>query len=463
MTNLVKSADAKGRAITARPLAVLLAVGALCFFAMTTAALAIPAPTLTSTNPLSPGSSLTPMVRGNVEEAETKAVTFGTVNGLRPITSAIDLSDTIRVYTTANCSGSPVGEGPLEDLQGEGIAVGTVGAGSVTTFYATVTDNTETSQCSPGLSYRHISGAPAAPVFTGANPPSGTNENLPRLIGSADPEAVVAVYASADCSGGVANSASGAQFGSVGVQVLVVDNSDNTFSAKATLGGFVSPCSSPPLVYKESTPPPETNPGTGEPGGGGGGGFTPATVVTPPPPPRLRMIPGTAANNNAPLVGGTATGASAVRIYAGGSCDDSAIVARGSVAELAAGIPVRVADNVSATFSAVALAGATASKCSQAVTYVEDSLSPHTRITMGPASKTAKRKAVIRFTDTTGDVPGTTYFCKVDKAKWKACSSPLRLKKLKAKRYLVRVKAVDPAGNAEAKGSKRAFKVIRHP
>jgi hypothetical protein len=462
MTNLVKSADTKGRAIAARPLVVLLAVGALCFFAMTVAAQAIPAPTLTSTNPLSPGSSLTPMVRGNVEEAETKAVTFGTANGLQPITSAIDLNDTIRVYTTANCSGSSVGEGPLEDLKGEGIAVGTVGVGSVTTFYATVTDGTETSQCSPGLSYRHVSGAPAAPILTGANPPSGTNENLPRLIGSADPEAVVAIYASADCSGSVANSASGAQFGAEGIQVLVTDNSDNTFSAKATLGGFVSVCSSPPLVYKESTPPPETNPGTGEPGGGGGG-FTPATVVTPPPSPRLRMIPGAAANNNTPLVAGTATGAGAVRIYAGGSCDDNAIVARGSVAELAAGIPVRVVDNVSATFSAVALTGATASKCSQAVTYVEDSLSPHTRITMGPASKTAKRKAVIRFTDTTGDAPGTTYFCKVDKAKWKACSSPLRLKKLKPKHHLVRVKAVDPAGNAEAKGAKRGFKVIRHP
>ncbi len=463
MTNLVKSADIKGRAIAARPLMVLLAVGALSGFWSASAEGAVPAPTLTATNPLSPGSSLTPKVIGNVEEAETKVVTFGESDGLRPVTLAVDLNDAVRVYTTANCAGSPVGEGPLEDLQGEGIAVGTVGVASVTTFYATVTDDTETSQCSPGLSYRHISGAPAAPVFAGANPPSGTNENLPRLIGSADPEAVVAIYASPDCSGGVANSASGMQFGSVGIQVLVADNSDNTFSAKATLGGFVSLCSSPPLVYKESTPPPETNPGTGEPGGGGSGGFTPATVVTPPPPPRLRMIPGTAANNNTPLVGGTATGASAVRIYAGGSCDDSAIVARGSVAELAAGIPVRVADNVSATFSAVALAGATASKCSHAVTYVEDSLSPHTRITMGPAAKTAKRKAVIRFTDTTGDAPGTTYFCKVDRGKWRACSSPLRLKKLEARRYLVRVKAVDPAGNAEAKGAKRGFKVIRHP
>ena len=33
---------------------------------------------------------------------------------------------------------------------------------------------------------------------------------------------------------------------------------------------------------------------------------------------------------------------------------------------------------------------------------------PHTRITMGPASRTRRRKAVFRFTDTTGIAPGTT-------------------------------------------------------
>ena len=127
------------------------------------------------------------------------------------------------------------------------------------------------------------------------------------------------------------------------------------------------------------------------------------------------MLPGGYANDNTPLVAGTATGASSVRIYAAADCD-GAVVARGSIAELAAGIPVRVVDNVSASFSAVAVAGETASKCSQAVGFVEDSPTPRTRITMGPAAKTAKRKAVIRFADTTGDVPGTTFLCKVDKA-----------------------------------------------
>ncbi len=80
---------------------------------------------------------------------------------------------------------------------------------------------------------------------------------------------------------------------------------------------------------------------------------------------------------------------------------------------------------------------------------------------MGPAAKTAKRKAVIRFTDTTGTSPGTVFLCKVDKKKWSQCSSPLKLKKLKPKRHVIRVKAADPAGNVEIKGAKRAFKVIR--
>jgi len=163
-----------------------------------------------------------------------------------------------------------------------------------------------------------------------------------------------------------------------------------------------------------------------------------------------------------PRVTGTAPGAAAVRIYASASCDGP-VVAKGSATEFAAGLPIRVVDNDTIVFSAVSLSAEAVSGCSDPVAYVEDSLTPRTRITMGPAAKTAKRKAVIRFTDTTGSSPGTTFLCKVDKKKWKPCSSPLRLTKLRPRRHLVRVKAVDPAGNVETKGAKRGFKVIARP
>ncbi len=80
---------------------------------------------------------------------------------------------------------------------------------------------------------------------------------------------------------------------------------------------------------------------------------------------------------------------------------------------------------------------------------------------MGPGVKTRHRKAVFRFTDITDDPPGTHFYCKVNHRKWRTCNSPFRLRHLHTHRYVLRVKATDTAGNAETKGVKRRFKVIR--
>ena len=149
-----------------------------------------------------------------------------------------------------------------------------------------------------------------------------------------------------------------------------------------------------------------------------------------------------------------------MRIFTKEDCSGSP-VAKGSVAQFEAGLEVQVADNAIVAFYGVSVGpGGAQSRCSAPAYYVEDSLTPHTRITMGPASKTRKRNAVFRFADTTGDAPGTTFFCKFDSRKWKQCSSPLNLKRLPRKRHVLKVKAVDPAGNAETKPAKRRFKVV---
>lgn len=180
-----------------------------------------------------------------------------------------------------------------------------------------------------------------------------------------------------------------------------------------------------------------------------------------PDPPHLRTVPGGVANDDTPMVTGTAPGAASVRIFTNSTCDGTP-VAKGSAAQFAAGLEVQVVDNVAVSFYAVSVGGnGRQSACSQPVVYVEDSTVPHTRITMGPASRTRKHVAVFRFTDTTGAAPGTAFFCKVDRGKWKPCSSPLRLRRLHLRRYTVRVRAIDPAGNAEKKGAMRRFKVVR--
>lgn len=440
----------------ARPLSCVFALAILLLLLIAPAARAdLLTPMLISTNPVSPGASTTPRIKGAIEESDTKVITFGT-SSLRPTTQDESPDNIVRLYTAADCTGPVAGEGTVATLEGAGILVGTaVAPDSVTFYYATQTDGIETSACSQGLRYRQVTTPPAMPIVTSIDPDSPANNNFPRLIGSADPEGTVAVYASDSCGGGEVASGSGELFAAPGIQVGVADNSENVFSVQVTLAGFVSECSGP-VDYREITPATDPGPGPG-PGPGNGGGKT----SDPPPAPRLRTIPGGSANDNTPLVTGTAAGAASVKIFATASCD-GAVVAKGGAAEFAAGLPVRVMDNAAVVLTALSVAGDKVSKCSDPVVYVEDSLTPRTRITMGPAAKTAKRKAVIRFTDTTGNSAGTVFRCKVDNKKWKPCSSPLRLKKLKPKKYTVRVKASDPAGNTEAKGAKRSFKVIAH-
>lgn len=450
----------KGRAVTARPLLVLGLASAFLLAAPALAQATLLPPLLTESNPASPGASAMPRIRGQVEEEITKAVPFGTASFDGPITRDPEPNNTVRLYTDSNCSGPVAANGTVSGLEDTGLQV-TVIAESTTTFYGIQENGEEASVCSPqGFSYRQVSSAPVAPSFTGASPASPANYNFPYLLGSADPEATISIYAGSGCSGSPVASGSGATFAAPGIQVSVTDNTETTFYAKATMAGFSSPCTTTPIVYREVTPPPAEQPG-------GGGGSTPvvnAPAATPPPAPRLRMVPGHVANDNSPIVTGTALEAGWVKVFAGAHCGAAALAKVPIAAFLASGVVVQVPDNSLSTLSATSLSlSGRESGCSEAVTYVEDSTAPHTRITMGPASKTAKRKAIFRFTDTTGDPAGTAFLCKVDAAKWKACSSPLTLRHLRPHRYTVEVKATDPAGNAEPKGAKRRFKVIRHP
>lgn len=280
------------------------------------------------------------------------------------------------------------------------------------------------------------------------------------MTAGSGPNATIDLFGSANCEGPTIGTGTAQQLDTSGIQVSVGSETTTVISARQTDDEGTSGCSNaiayehvkelPPTEEPPATPPP-TPP------------VQPNDPIGPTPsPPRLRTIPGGWANDNTPLVTGSAPGASSVRIYADPRCQGSP-VAKGSAGELAAGIPVRVVDNDVTVFSGKSVAGDKSSSCSDPVLYVEDSLTPHTRITMGPAAKTAKRRAIFRFMDTTGNAPGTTFLCKVDTRRWKRCTSPLRLRKLRPKRYTVRVKAIDPAGNAETRGAKRRFKVVAHP
>jgi hypothetical protein len=82
------------------------------------------------------------------------------------------------------------------------------------------------------------------------------------------------------------------------------------------------------------------------------------------------------------------------------------------------------------------------------------------RITFGPAFKTRARRPVFRFVDATGQ-PGTSFICRLDRRRWRPCSSPLRLKHLRRGRHVLRVKAENAVGEWEQRPTKRAFKLVR--
>jgi hypothetical protein len=324
-----------------------------------------------------------------------------------------------------------------------------------------------------------VSAAPPTPILTGTDPVSPNTSLTPSVHGnstgviiSAIPgvrsagsgpvargvgEPTIAVYADKGCEEPPVAEGTAHDLDTVGIPVEVAPESTTFFTVKQSDSTGTSGCSNP-IEYQQvkELPPPKEPP----PGGGGSGGTPAPGSGTPPPPPHLRTIPAGIANDNTPLVTGSAPGAASVRIFIDPDCSGAA-VASGSAPQFADGIPVRVLDNAVVVLYGVSVGpGGARSRCSVPTYYVEDSLAPHTRITMGPAAKTRRHTAIFRFTDVNGDNPGTTFYCKVDHRRWRTCSSPLRLRHLHHHRYTVEVKATDPAGNVETRPARRRFRVI---
>jgi hypothetical protein len=203
--------------------------------------------------------------------------------------------------------------------------------------------------------------------------------------------------------------------------------------------------------------------------------------TTPPDPPTLiGTDPASPANDNTPKILGAAEGGSAVRLYTNSACTGSP-VGSGPAAELTSpGIQLStpVPDNSTTTFYATATdISNNTSACSStlvsggSVTYVEDSTLPaaptitgtapvalDTAITKGPKKKTRKRRPKFSFT---ASESGATFLCKLDKQGFKPCGSPFQPpKKLKLGKHVLKVAAVDAAGNADPTPAVSKFKVL---
>jgi DNA-binding beta-propeller fold protein YncE len=285
-------------------------------------------PTLTGTVPESPANDNSPRIRGSVEE-----------------------DSTVRLYATDDCSGAAVATGSGSELASPGLEVA-VADDSTTTFHATATDRAgNSSDCSASsITYTEDSTAPGKPTLTDTDPDSPGNDNSPLVKGTAEASATVEIYTTSDCSGAAAGIGSGSELASPGLEVSVADDSTTTFRAAATdRAGNSSGCSASSIAYTEDSTPPSA----------------PTLTDTDPDSP---------ANDNSPVVKGTAEASATVRLFTTSDCSRQSVTSGSGGAFASPGLLVySVPDDSSTTFRATARdrAGNSSGCSSSSITYTE--------------------------------------------------------------------------------------------
>jgi hypothetical protein len=174
--------------------------------------------------------------------------------------------------------------------------------------------------------------------------------------------------------------------------------------------------------------------------------------TTAPPAPELTdTVPASPANENSPMIVGSAPTGSTVRLYASTDCSGAPIATAGD-AELASGVAVSVPDDSVSEFSADAIASGKPSPCSAPLSYVEDSTAPSTQIDAHPAALSDSPSAQFEFSGSDGSGSGVTSFeCRRDSESvvaWQPCNSPQSYASLADGDHSFEVRAIDAADNA---------------
>jgi hypothetical protein len=193
-------------------------------FAYTEDSDAPPTPSIGDTDPNSPANDISPQVKGSGAEA----------------------GSTVRIYTTADCSGAPLGSGSAAAFNGPtGITAG-VPANQTTELHANATDAAlNVSGCSPAFNYTQDSIDPATPSITDTDPDSPASDTQPEVKGSgAEAGSTVRLYA--DCAGTAIGVGTDAQFEDGGITVTVPAGAETDLTAIVTdAAGNASACSAP--------------------------------------------------------------------------------------------------------------------------------------------------------------------------------------------------------------------------
>jgi hypothetical protein len=160
--------------------------------------------------------------------------------------------------TATNTIAPPVfvnaGTGDFHQAMG---SIGTRDLGTATGLLASERDfdaQYRSQGANPDIGADEFPVAPPQPIISSTDPVSGSNENTPLVIGSAEPFSLVTLYPNGTCIGASAGAELAAEFATPGIGVNVPDNSTTTFSATATNDGGTSTCSDSNISYTEVTP-----------------------------------------------------------------------------------------------------------------------------------------------------------------------------------------------------------------
>jgi len=285
------------------------------------------APTDLAMSPASPANNNNPIVTGTAEPGAT-----------------------VRIYTSGSCT-SPVA--------GTGTATGSffsipvnVPNDSTTTLFATASDAAgNVSTCSTNSTIYVEDSTALSPTDLATSPASPSNNNNPRVTGTAEAGSTVRLYTNNTCTSTVIGTGT-AVGGNFSIPVNVADNTTTIFRATSQdAAGNTSLCSSNSATYVEDS-------------------------AAPAAPTAMAMSPASPANNNNPSVTGTAEVGATVRIYTDNSCTSSVAAQAASAGSF--NISLSVADDTITSFFATAEdAAGNISPCSTiSTTYFEDSTAP---------------------------------------------------------------------------------------
>jgi len=156
-------------------------------------------------------------------------------------------------------------------------------------------------------------------------------------------------------------------------------------------------------------------------------------------------VPASPANDNAPVVFGSAVAGATVELHDGDDCS-SPPIAIVTPAELESGHTLSVPDDSVTVLHATATVEGRTSGCSEPLTYVEDSTAPETTIPTHPPTTTMSTSASF-FPGP--EEPGVSFECSLDGAAYAACGSPRSYANLTVGAHTFAARATDAAGNVD--------------